>query len=113
MRQFMMTVMALAVFGAMVAAAQAENQTLNPRTVSGPVKKRTVTQTARPSQAFGAAADYYTGSDPWAAHHKVRHPAPHARQVVQPAPAKRAVDPLYESCEYPWRHLEFSCPLGR
>jgi hypothetical protein len=49
----------------------------------------------------------------WAAHHKVRHPAPHARQVVQPVPTKRAVDPLYDSCEYPRRHLELGCPLGR
>jgi hypothetical protein len=37
MRQFMMTVTALAVFGAVVVTAQAENQT-----ASGPVKKRTV-----------------------------------------------------------------------
>jgi hypothetical protein len=49
----------------------------------------------------------------WAAHHKVRHAAPHARQVVQPvqpAPTKPAADPLYESCDYPWRHPELSCP---
>jgi hypothetical protein len=112
MRQCMMTLMALAVFGAVVAAARAENQTPNPRTVSGPVKKRTVAQTA-PSQAFRAATEYHAGSDPWGAHYKVRHRAPHARQVMQPVPTKRAVDPLYESCEYPWRHLELSCPLGR
>jgi hypothetical protein len=42
MRQFMMTVTALAMFGAMVVTAQAESQTPNPRTASGPVKKRTV-----------------------------------------------------------------------
>jgi hypothetical protein len=51
MRQFMMTVMALAAFGAMVATAQAENQTPNPPTASHPAKKRTASQTARPSQA--------------------------------------------------------------
>jgi hypothetical protein len=47
MRQFMTTVMALAAFGAIVATAQAENQTPSPPTVSSPVKKRTVSQTAR------------------------------------------------------------------
>jgi hypothetical protein len=71
MRQFMITVTALAVFGAMVVTA--------------------VTHA-------------------WAAHRKVRHPAAHARQLVQPVPTKRAVDPLYESCEFPWRHPELSCP---
>ena len=44
MRQSLMTVTALAAFAAMVATAQAENQTPNPSTVSGPVKKRTVPQ---------------------------------------------------------------------
>jgi hypothetical protein len=34
-----------------------------PPTVSGPVKKRTVSQTARPPQAVSAYSDYYTGSD--------------------------------------------------
>jgi hypothetical protein len=95
MRQFTMTMIALTAFGAMLVTAQAENQT------------------ARASQAFRAATHYYTGSDAWAAHDKVRHPAPRAPQVVQPMPTKRAVDPLYESCEYPWRHLELGCPLGR
>jgi hypothetical protein len=55
MRQFMMTVMALVAFGAMVAIAQAENQTPSPPTVSHPVKKRAVSQTALPSQAKRAA----------------------------------------------------------
>jgi hypothetical protein len=50
MRQFTMTVMALAAFGAMVATAQAENQTSSPPNVSHPVKKRAVSQTARTSQ---------------------------------------------------------------
>ena len=22
-------------------------------------------------------------------------------------------DPIYESCEFPWRHLEVGCPYGR
>jgi len=22
-------------------------------------------------------------------------------------------DPIYEACEFPWRHLEVGCPLGR
>jgi hypothetical protein len=56
MRQFMMAVMALAVFGAMVARTQAENQTPSPPTVSHPVKKRAVSQTARPSQVGRAAS---------------------------------------------------------
>jgi hypothetical protein len=56
MRQFMMTVMALAAFGAMVATAQAEKQTSSPPTVSHPIKKRTVSNTARPSQAPTFAA---------------------------------------------------------
>jgi hypothetical protein len=42
MRQFMMTLTALAVFGATVVTAQAENQSPSPPTASGPVKKRTV-----------------------------------------------------------------------
>jgi hypothetical protein len=54
MCQFMITVTALAVFGAMVVTA--------------------VTHAC-------------------AAHRKVRHPAAHARQVVQPVPTKRAVEP--------------------
>jgi hypothetical protein len=45
MRQFTVTVTALAVLGAMVVTAQAENQTSNPRTVSGPV---TVSQVVTP-----------------------------------------------------------------
>jgi hypothetical protein len=56
MRQFMMTVTALVVFGAMVVTTQAENQNPNPRTVSGSAKKRTVSQTARPSRTASAAA---------------------------------------------------------
>jgi hypothetical protein len=45
-----------------------------------------------------------------AAHHKIRRHAaqPHA-QAVQPKP-KPAGDPLYESCEFPWKHPEVSCP---
>jgi hypothetical protein len=42
MRQFMMTVTALAVFGATVVAAQAENQTPGAPTASGSAKKRIV-----------------------------------------------------------------------
>jgi hypothetical protein len=61
MRQLMMTVTALAVLGAMVATAQAENQTANPQTVSGPVKKRAASQTARPSRAASAAHSTCTG----------------------------------------------------
>jgi hypothetical protein len=61
MRQFMMTVMALAVFGAMVATVHAENQTPNPPTDSGSVKKRAVSQTARPSQQAVSAAATCTG----------------------------------------------------
>jgi hypothetical protein len=45
-RQIMMMVMALAAFGAMVATAQAENQTPGPPTASHPAN---VSQTARPS----------------------------------------------------------------
>jgi hypothetical protein len=55
MRQSMLTVTALAAFGVMVATAQAENQTPSPPTASHSVKKRTVSQTARPSQAVSAA----------------------------------------------------------
>jgi hypothetical protein len=47
MRQFMMTVMALTAFGAMLVTAQAENQTPSSPTVSGPAKKRTVPQSVR------------------------------------------------------------------
>jgi hypothetical protein len=47
-----------------------------------------------------------------AAHHKVRrHPAQPSAQAVQPKPKpKPAGDPLYESCEYPWKHPEVQCP---
>jgi hypothetical protein len=50
MRHFMMTVTAIAAFGAMVVTAQAENQNPIPQTVSGKVKKRTESQTVRSSQ---------------------------------------------------------------
>jgi hypothetical protein len=53
MRQFMMTVTALAVFGAMVVTAQAENQPPNPASVSGLVKKRTVSH----ERSFGSFAE--------------------------------------------------------
>jgi hypothetical protein len=42
-----------------------------------------------------------------AAKHEVRHPA---QQAAQPQPAG---DPLYESCEFSWKHLDVSCPYGR
>jgi hypothetical protein len=41
-----------------------------------------------------------------AAKHKVRH---QAGQTAQPQP-KPAGDPLYESCEFPWKHPDVSCP---
>jgi hypothetical protein len=56
MRQFMMTMMALAAFGAIVVTAQAENQTPSSPIVSGPVKKRIVSQTTRPSEVKRAAS---------------------------------------------------------
>jgi hypothetical protein len=62
MRQLMMTMTALAAFGAMVVTAQAENQTPGP--VSGPVKKRTVSPTARPTQAVSGAHSTCTGMKP-------------------------------------------------
>jgi hypothetical protein len=64
MRQLMMTVMALAAFGAMVATAQAEDQTRSPPSVSHPVKKRGVSQRARPSQTVNAAHSTCTGMKP-------------------------------------------------
>jgi hypothetical protein len=58
MRHFMMTMIALTAFGAMVATGQAEDQTRSPPAASHPVKKRTVSQTARPSQVkHGASYD--------------------------------------------------------
>jgi hypothetical protein len=47
-----------------------------------------------------------------AAHHKVRrHPAQPSAQAVQPKlKPKPAGDPLYESCEAPWKHPEVQCP---
>jgi hypothetical protein len=53
-----------------------------------------------------------------AAHRKIhRHPAQPFAQAVQPKPKwapavkpKPAGDPLYESCEAPWKHPEFQCP---
>jgi hypothetical protein len=45
-----------------------------------------------------------------AAHHKIRrHPAQPSAQTVQQEP-KPAADPLYESCEYPWKHPDVQCP---
>jgi hypothetical protein len=64
MHQVMMTVMTLTAFAATVATAQAENQTSNPPTVSHPVKKRTISQTAHPSQAGSAAHSTCTGMKP-------------------------------------------------
>ena len=64
MRQFMMTLMALAALGAMVVTAQAENQKRSPPTPSHPVKNRTVSQTTRSSQAVGAAHSTCTGMKP-------------------------------------------------
>lgn len=47
-----------------------------------------------------------------AAHHKIRrHPAQPSAQAVQSTP-KPASDPLYDSCENPWKHLDVSCPWG-
>jgi hypothetical protein len=57
MRGFMMTVTALAVFGAMVVTAQAENQTPSPPTASGPVKKRTVLHKASFAECEKKALD--------------------------------------------------------
>src|SRR5262249_16778427 len=48
-----------------------------------------------------------------AAHHKKshRHPAPPYAQAVQPKPQpKPAGDPLYESCDFPWKHPDVQCP---
>jgi hypothetical protein len=56
-----MAVMALAVFGVMVVTAQAENQAPGPPTVSHPVKKRTVSQTARPSRAGTLPGGHFGG----------------------------------------------------
>jgi hypothetical protein len=55
MRQFMMTVMALAVFGVMMMTAQAE--TPSPPTASGPVKKRTVLHKASFAECEKKALD--------------------------------------------------------
>jgi hypothetical protein len=57
MRQFMMTVTALAVFGAMVVTAQAENQNPSSPTASGPVKKRTVLHKASFAECEKKALD--------------------------------------------------------
>jgi hypothetical protein len=53
-----------------------------------------------------------------AAHHKIhRHPAQPFAQAVQSKPKfapavkpKPAGDPLYESCEAPWKHPDVQCP---
>jgi hypothetical protein len=46
-----------------------------------------------------------------AAHHKIRrHPAQPYGQAVQKPKPKPAVDPLYDSCENPWKHLDVQCP---
>jgi hypothetical protein len=45
-----------------------------------------------------------------AAHHKIRrHPAQPYAQTVQPKPKS---DPLWESCEFPWKHPDVQCPNG-
>ncbi len=57
-----------------------------------------------------AVAPVLLAASAQASHHKARrhlaHPPAHA---VQPKP-KPAVDPLYDSCEFPWRNPAFSCP---
>jgi hypothetical protein len=47
-----------------------------------------------------------------AAHHKIRRHAaqPHAQAVQPKLKQKPAGDPLYESCEFPWRHPDVQCP---
>jgi hypothetical protein len=55
MRRFMMTVTALAVFGAMVVTAQAE--TPSPPTASGPVNKQTVLRKASFAECEKKALD--------------------------------------------------------
>lgn len=47
-----------------------------------------------------------------ASHHKTRrHPARPPAHAMRPKPNPQpAVDPLYESCESPWKHPGISCP---
>jgi hypothetical protein len=57
-----------------------------------------------------AVAAILVATSAQAAHHKVRrHPAQPSAQAVQPKP-KPAGDPLYDSCENPWKHLDVQCP---
>jgi hypothetical protein len=63
--------------------------------------------------AVFAAAAVLLATAAQAAHHKTRrHPAQPSAQAAQPKP-KPAGDPLYESCEFPWKRLDVSCPYGR
>jgi hypothetical protein len=59
-----------------------------------------------------AVGDVLLATSAQAAKHKVRHPArPTARPKPKPKPkAKPAGDPLYESCEFPSKHSDVSCP---
>jgi hypothetical protein len=60
---------------------------------------------------LSAVADVLLTTPAQAAKHKVRHPAPQARQTARPQPQPKPTgDPLYESCEYPWKHPGVSCP---
>lgn len=67
--------------------------------------------------AAAALAAATVAADARRVHHRSHRTAP-AAVLPPPAPdragvAPRRPDPIYESCEYPWRHLEAQCPLGR
>jgi hypothetical protein len=91
MRQSMMTVMALVAFGAMVATAQAEKQTASPPTASHPVKKQTVSQTARPSRSVSAAQSTCTGLELACLSGSECIPSPIGRGLPQVYPDRSAV----------------------
>jgi hypothetical protein len=59
-----------------------------------------------------AVATVLLATSAQAAHHKNRrHLAQPYAQTVQPKPKpKPAGDPLYESCEFPWKHPDVQCP---
>jgi len=66
-----------------------------------------------PNIVVSAVASVLLATSAHVARHKSRrHPAQPSAQAVQPRP-KPAGDPLYESCEAPWKYLGVSCPYGR
>lgn len=115
MRPLTMTMMALMAFAATVFTAQSESLGGALIPTEGQCFKypgpATFSMDAKDGRfgSWGACAQPASKSKA-SAHHKARqHPAQPSAEALRPQP-KPAGDPLYESCEFPWKHPDVSCP---